>query len=386
MTPAGPPQPPTLEYDLSALAENGLRRGFTTGTSATAATKAALTLLVSGILPDSVAVTLPDGLHFLPIPISAVPQEPGWAAASVIKEAGDDPDQTHRARIISRVRWNGSGRLAFLRGAGVGMVTKPGLRLPIGDPAINAVPRAMIRRAVGEVLGTEDEEVGLDVEVGCENGEAIAMRTFNPRLGIVGGISILGTTGIVEPKSLASFMASIEVYIRVALGGAPDQIVLSPGNLGQRFAKAQLGLPIQQIVQMSNFAGHALDCVSQTLAEGGRSLPLLWLVGHPGKLAKLIAGVWDTHSHRSAGAMEALLSVAKAHTPGLFPLLSTCESTEAAIEKLAGHPEARAFWSAAERAIAAAAGARVRHVGEVRVRLFSMEGAALGEAASEETP
>ena len=141
-------------FDLSVLAANGLRRGFTTGTSATAATKAALMRLLTGSLPESVDVSLPDGLHYLSVPITETPQETGWASASVIKDGGDDPDQTHQARITVRLRRNDSGKVVFLRGEGVGVVTQPGLRLAIGEPAINAVPRQMMRQALEEVLET----------------------------------------------------------------------------------------------------------------------------------------------------------------------------------------------------------------------------------------
>lgn len=366
-------------FDLAALAENGLRRGFTTGTCATAATKAALTLLHSGVLPDLVQVSLPDGVHYLTVPVTPMEQFEGWSSAAVIKDAGDDPDQTHRARIIARVRRNTSGQIKFLKGEGVGVVTQPGLRIPIGEPAINAVPRAMIRQAVSEVLETDAPDVGLDVEIGCEHGEAIALRTFNPRLGILGGISILGTTGVVEPKSLASFKASIEVYIRVALADSPSQIVLSPGNLGQRFARASLDLPLKQIVQMSNFVGFALDSVCDTLREAESTLPLLWVVGHPGKLAKLIDGAWDTHSHRSACAVSALLRIALSMHPGIAPELSDANSCELVIERLARHPDAPAFWIAVEDAIANILIARLERVDAVRVRLFSMSGTPLGE-------
>ncbi|NBV86650.1 MAG: cobalt-precorrin-5B (C(1))-methyltransferase, partial [Verrucomicrobia bacterium] len=241
-----------------------------------------------------------------------------------------------------------------------------------------AVPREMIRRAVSEVLDGDSEDAGLDIEIGCEDGERIAQRTFNPRLGIVGGISILGTTGVVEPKSMASFMASIEVYIRVALGDLPNQIVLSPGNLGQRFARASLELPLKQIVQMSNFVGFALDCVSKTLKDSNSTLPRLWIVGHPGKLAKVLDGVWDTHSHRGTGAVPALLSVARTQYPGVATALMDANSCETAIERLAGNPEAPAFWRRAEELIARAVHEKVRRVDEVRARLFAMDGQALG--------
>jgi cobalt-precorrin-5B (C1)-methyltransferase len=376
----------TTPFDLSERAPNGLRRGFTTGTSAAAAAKAALLLLLTGSLPATVDVTLPDGLHYLTIPITPAPMTPadsanGWSCASVIKDGGDDPDQTHGARIIVRLRRNDSGQLLLLRGKGVGVVTQPGLRLAIGEPAINAVPRRMIRQAIEEVFECDAAPSGFDVEVGCENGEAIARRTFNPRLGIEGGISILGTTGIVEPKSLASFKASIEVYVRVALGERPAEIVLSPGNLGQRFARNQLALPLNQIVQMSNFAGFALDCLTAELSQLQHVLPRLWIVGHPGKLAKLINGTWDTHSHRSAGAVEALLPVAEAGWPSLSPLLRDAPSTEAFIECTSGRDDVGPFWDATENAIAECVRARVSGVDEVRVRLFAMDGSALGTAA-----
>jgi cobalt-precorrin-5B (C1)-methyltransferase len=369
---------PVCKFDLKAPAANGLQRGFTTGTSATAATKAALTLLLSGTLPAEVRVSLPDGLHYLPVPISPIPQTEGWASASVIKDGGDDPDQTHRARIISRVRRNQFGDIVFLRGKGVGVVTQPGLRIPIGEPAINAVPRAMMRQAVSEVLESDEPNLGLDIEIGCENGEQIAKRTFNPRLGIVDGISILGTTGIVEPKSLASFMASIEVYVRVALGDSPSQIVLSPGNLGQRFARSSLQLQPSRIVQMSNFVGFAIDTVSDTLKESGTVLPLLWVVGHPGKLAKLLLDEWDTHSNRGASAVDALTCTASHHFPALTSLLLGAPSTEAVIERLHGHAEAGSFWRKIEDAIGAVVRARVEHVDRVQVRLFGMDGTPLG--------
>ncbi len=369
---------PLIPFDLTAPAANGLRRGFTTGTSATAATKAALTLLLSGTLPEEVQVSLPDGLHYLPIPISPLPQTKGWACASVIKDGGDDPDQTHKARIISKVRRNLHGSIVFLRGDGVGIVTQPGLLIPIGEPAINSVPRAMIRQAVYEVIETDSDSLGLDIEIGCENGEEIARRTFNPRLGILNGISILGTTGIVEPKSLASFKASIEVYVRVALGDRPEEIVLSPGNLGQRFARTSLNLPVNRIVQMSNFAGFAIDCVSTTLQESGSVLPLLWVIGHPGKLAKLLLDEWDTHSNRAVNAVDALTKTASHHFPDMTPLIGGAPSTEAVIERLRDHPHADAFWSRMEDDIEAVVLGRIRNVDRVEVRLFGMEGRPLG--------
>jgi cobalt-precorrin-5B (C1)-methyltransferase len=372
-------------FDLGALTDAGLRRGYTTGSCATAAVKAALLALVCNEYPEEVNVSLPDGLHFLTIPIDRIRREPDdTACAEVIKDGGDDPDQTHRARISARVRRNGLGSIVFQRGDGVGLVTQPGLQVAIGEPAINPIPRRMMITAVHEVLSESDQEIsaGFDLQIGCEGGERIAQRTFNPRLGITGGISILGTTGIVEPKSKAAFLASIEVYIRVAVGDAPDAIVLAPGNLGQRFARSALGIPPKRVVQMSNFIGAALDYLQKTLTENRQNLPLLWLVGHPGKLAKILAGDWDTHSGRSRSAIHSISQLAQEFglPSSVLEVLGQCRSIEEAIASLPAETLSPAFWTVVEGRIAAVTAQRVPSVRRVEVRLFRMDGEALGIA------
>jgi len=376
---------PLQRYDLSALTDAGLRRGYTTGSCATAAVKAALLALLCNECPEVVNVSLPDGLHFLRIPIDHVRREPGSAAyAEVIKDGGDDPDQTHRAAIFARVQRNNLGSIVFQRGEGVGVVTQPGLQVAIGEPAINPVPRKMMSTAVREVLSESDRETdaGFDLQIGCKNGEQIARRTFNPRLGIVGGISILGTTGIVEPKSMAAFQASIQVYIRVAVGDSPDAIVLAPGNLGQRFARNALGIPTKRVVQMSNFIGLSLEYLQQTLEENQQRLPLLWLVGHPGKLAKILAGDWDTHSGRSLSAVHSVTQLAREFRlpPSASEVLGRCRSVEEAIESLPAETLSPAFWTMVEDRIAGAVAPRIPNVESIRVRLFRMDGGALGMA------
>jgi cobalt-precorrin-5B (C1)-methyltransferase len=369
-------------FDLTARAENGLRRGFTTGTCAAAAVKAALLRMLCNEMPEQVSVSLPDSENFLTIAIDRLASEPdGSVRADVIKDGGDDPDQTHRARIFARVRSNARGEIVFQRGAGVGVVTQPGLQIRVGEPAINPIPRKMIAQAVREVLTESDDErpPGFDIEIGCENGEEIARRTFNPRLGIEGGISILGTTGIVEPKSMAAFKASIEIYIRVALGDAPPEIVLAPGNLGQRFARASLDLPIKRVVQMSNFIGFALDCVEKTLRENDRRLSQLWIVGHPGKLAKVLDGVWDTHSSQAASAVAPICRVADELGIGSEELRAS-RTVEGIAELLEQRSAAsQALWSEIERRIAAAVRPRLTRVDNVRVQLFKMDGGALAK-------
>lgn len=371
-------------FDLGQLAENGLRRGYTTGSCATAAVKAAVLRLLCGENVDSVWVTLPEGDRYLVIPIDRGGLEAdGTAFAEVIKDGGDDPDQTHRARIRARVRPNAERRVRFLRGKGVGLVTQPGLQIPVGEPAINPVPRRMMERAINEVLeeGDLSPDTGFDLEIGCENGEDIASRTFNPRLGIEGGISILGTTGIVEPKSMAAFQASIEIYVRVALGDFPVEMVLTPGNLGQRFAKASLGLPIKRVVQMSNFLGFGLECVERALADTGGRLGRLWVAGHPGKLAKVLADVWDTHSHRSVNAVGPVCDVAAecGVAPGLLERARASNTVEGVAEVLENDPNAALFWREVEARIARRVMARLTRVDSVAVKLFQMNGRALGE-------
>jgi len=376
---------PLQRYDLSALTDAGLRRGYTTGSCATAAVKAALLALLCNECPEVVNVSLPDGLHFLRIPIDHVRRESGSAAyAEVIKDGVDDPDQTHRAAIFARVQCNNLGNIVFQRGEGVGVVTQAGLQVAIGEPAINSVPRKMMSTAVQEVLSESDRETdaGFDLQIGCKNGEQIARRTFNPRLGIVGGISILGTTGIVEPKSMAAFQASIQVYIRVAVGDSPDAIVLAPGNLGQRFARNALGIPTKRVVQMSNFIGLSLEYLQQTLEENQQRLPLLWLVGHPGKLAKILAGDWDTHSGRSLSAVHSVTQLAREFRlpPSASEVLGRCRSVEEAIESLPAETLSPAFWTMVEDRIAGAVAPRIPNVESIRVRLFRMDGGALGMA------
>lgn len=374
-----------IRFDLQQLAENGLKRGYTTGTCATAAVKAALLKLVRNEAPPEVHVTLPDSLQYLTVPIDRISEEAGGAVrVDVIKDAGDDPDQTHRARIFVRVSRNQEGRIVFKRDKGVGVVTQPGLQLKVGEPAINPVPREMMINAVYEVLGEGDgnPDFGFDLQIGCESGEEIAKRTFNPRLGVHGGISILGTTGIVEPKSTAAFQASIEVYVSVALGDNPHEIVVAPGNLGQRFARSYLQLPLKRVVQMANFIGFTLKCVERILEETGHRLPRLWVVGHPGKLAKILDDAFDTHSAQSSSAAGAVCRLAGQYgiSGALRESMARSRTVEGQIEILRSEPFAAEFWSLVERSIATRISSLLPSVEVVAVRLFQMDGKPLGEA------
>ncbi len=373
------------EFDLFVLAPNGLRRGRTTGSCATAAVKAALYWLLREERYERVEVTLPDGAYYLVVPI----QEVRWldqqtVHAEVLKDGGDDPDKTHGATIFAEVRRNDTGQIRFFAGNGVGTATQPGLRVAVGEPAINPVPRQMMRQAVAEVLAESVEEgggQGFDLTIGCENGAVIARKTFNPRLGILGGISILGTSGIVEPMSLASWIASIEVYVRVALGGRAQSVAYLPGKIGRAYARDVLGLPEKRTVQIANFLGDALDFTQKALDEERRRLEVLWLAGHPGKLAKVLDGVWDTHSSKSSMAMGCVARVAaeRGFAQHLVQEIKTANTVEAAMERLKSEPGAQALWIEIERRIGVLVHARVPAVEKVEVRLFDLHGNALGE-------
>ena len=380
------------EFDLAVLAGNSLRRGRTTGSCATAAVKAALHLLLGGERLSKVEVSLPDGKHYLLVPIQDLCWRDGASVrAEVFKDGGDDPDNTHGATIFAEVRRNDSAQIRFLAATGVGTATQPGLRVAVGEPAINPVPRQMMQLAVQEVLAELHlaQDGGFDLSIGCENGQKIAQKTFNPRLGIVGGISILGTSGIVEPMSLASWVASIEVYVRVALAdhsrsnGIAAAVAYLPGKIGRDFARQTLGLPESRSVQIANFLGDALDFTQVALAEQGKQLEVLWLAGHPGKLAKVLDGVWDTHSSKSNMAMGGVARMAaeQGFSAPLVAAIESANTVEAAIDLLRNEAGAAALWRAIEARIARLAQARMPLVKRVEVRLFDLDGNLLGAPA-----
>lgn len=373
-------------YDLSNLATNGLKRGRTTGSCAAAAAKAAMLFLYDGVTVQAVAVTLPDQEHFLPVPVDQVEATENGARAAVIKFAGDDPDQTDGATIFAEIKVNNRGELNFHAGPGVGTVTAPGIRVPVGQPAINPGPREMIKLAIEEVLDGRPDP-GFDITIGCLRGEEIAKRTFNLRLGIVGGISILGTTGIVEPMSLAAYKAAIEVYIRVALAQPVDLInageecaAYLPGNLGLSLAKGKLNLGQRQIVHISNFIGYAFEATQSFLEEEARTFESIWLLGHPGKIAKILDGHWDTHSQRSPMALATLAKIAEEIdlSQESIKAIAQANTAEAIVGNIDSADE-MALWTAVSKRVAVAAKALMPRVRLVQVQLFDMSGRVLGE-------
>ncbi|HEY3748086.1 MAG TPA: cobalt-precorrin-5B (C(1))-methyltransferase [Pseudonocardiaceae bacterium] len=290
-----------------------LRYGWTTGACATAATKAAYTALLTGAFPDPVEILLPKGQR----PAFALATEellPDRASAGVVKDAGDDPDVTHGALVGAIVRLGepGSG-VTFVAGAGVGVVTKPGLPLAVGEPAINPVPRRMIREHVAEVARNHHSRGDVVVELTVRAGAELAKHTWNPRLGIVGGLSILGTTGVVVPYSCSAWIDSIRRGVDVARAAGHRHVAGCTGSTSERVAAQLYGLPEDALLDMGDFAGAVLKYVRR------HPVDRLTIAGGVGKLAKLADGHLDLHSGRSQvnNGLLAELALAGGGGPGV---------------------------------------------------------------------
>lgn len=280
--------------------EGPLRRGWTTGACATAATKAAFTALLTGEFPDPVEIILPKGER----PSFALARrEHGqtWAQAGIVKDAGDDPDVTHLALILSRVRPLPSrSGVQFKAGDGVGTVTKAGLPVEVGEPAINPVPRRMMATVIEEVAIAYGAEPDVEIEISVPGGAELAKQTWNPRLGILGGISILGTTGIVHPFSCSAWIASIHQGIDVIRAAGLEHAAACTGSTTESAVQARYGLPDFAFIDMGDFAGAVLKYLRQ------HPIKRLTLAGGFGKFCKLADGYLDLHSGRSQVNLETL--------------------------------------------------------------------------------
>ena len=290
-----------------------LRRGWTTGACATAATKAAYAALLTGAFPDPVTITLPGGQQpAFALAVERLGDGDGGAAvgsatrattatAGVVKDAGDDPDVTHGALVLSTVRRGAPGSgVVFEAGDGVGTVTLPGLQLPVGEPAINPVPRRLMRAVVAELAEAHGDPGDVVVTVGVEGGEELARKTWNPRLGIVGGLSILGTTGVVVPYSCSAWIASIRHGIDVARATRQPHAIAATGDTSERAAQRLYDLPGAALLDMGDFAGATLKHLARN------PVPRLTLAGGFAKLSKLAAGHLDLHSARSQVDLDRL--------------------------------------------------------------------------------
>ncbi|MEO5362686.1 MAG: cobalt-precorrin-5B (C(1))-methyltransferase [Magnetococcus sp. DMHC-8] len=285
----------------------GQRTGFTTGACAAAAARAATSGLIQGMLPTHVETLLPNGQR-VGFPVAAGQVTGEWAEAVVIKDAGDDPDCTHGAHLTARVRPlpTGAGQVVILGGKGIGVVTRPGLGLPLQQAAINPVPRRNIAENVRAVAGEWLTHTGLELVLSIPDGAALARRTLNPRLGILGGLSILGTSGIVHPYSTAAFRAAMQQSIRAAAAQGVNTLVLTTGRRSERFAMAQRpDLPAHAFVQMGDFVGAALTQVAQV------GIPALLIAAMVGKLAKMGQGLANTHARKGAIDMAWIAQLAR---------------------------------------------------------------------------
>ena len=315
---------PNWEYIISG--GRRLRRGYTTGSCAAAAAKAAAAMLFSGEDVTEVSIDIPAGIMLL-LPVTQLRRRPGEVSCAVRKDSGDDPDITDGVLVYAAAREKKEEGITLRGGNGVGIVTRPGLVLDVGEPAINPVPRAMILEAVRSVL---PQGRGVEVVLSIPGGAELAKKTFNPRLGIAGGLSILGTTGFVEPMSEEAFKETLALELKLLAPAKRRFLILVPGNHGKKTAVGLLRLPPEQVMKMGNFVGFMLD---QCLRYGVKELLLL---GHIAKLFKVAGGIFHTHSRVADARFELIAAHAVLLGAGtdLVRRLARCGGVEEMLEVL----------------------------------------------------
>ena len=350
-------------------AERVLREGVTTGSCAAAAAAAAAFFIRDGRIVDSVTGGAPA--RKLSVDVAWVRACPGGAEAGVVKDGGDDPDVTSGLTVQSRVRPRTDGQVTFCAGAGVGTVTGPGLKVQPGQPAINPVPRQMIAQAVLEVLPR-----GADVTVSIPGGETVAGCTYNPRLGIVGGLSVLGTSGIVRPMSEEALKATFKADLDVKAAKGRRRFVFVFGNMGEEMTQKLLKLGPSSTVQMGNEVGFMLREARRLEVTG------LILAGHSGKMIKLSAGIFQTHSRVADGRMETLCALAALEGAPL-PVLNDiyAATTTEAVREILCRAGLESVWGRA--ALAAQKKAAAYLWGDVRIEtaFLDNDGQLLGASA-----
>ena len=309
-----------------------LRMGYTTGSCAAAAARAAASMLLTGKAVPEVKLMTPKGIE-LDLEVLEAEWTAEEASCAVRKDAGDDPDVTNGLKIYALVRKSEEPGVQIDGGEGVGRVTRPGLEQPVGAAAINKVPRQMIRENVEEICRKFGYEGGLSVTISIPGGEALAVKTFNPRLGIVGGISVLGTSGIVEPMSEEALIETIRIDVRMQLAQGRKYLVLVPGNYGLDYLNEFHPELLKNSVKYSNFLGEAIDAAVEYGAKG------ILLAGHIGKLVKLAGGIMNTHSRNADSRMEiltahaAVLGADQETAAALMNCITTDEALEILREK-----------------------------------------------------
>jgi cobalt-precorrin-5B (C1)-methyltransferase len=358
----------------------GRREGFTTGTAAAAAAKAACLVLFDQGFPETVRIQLPIP-RVLEIPINTLSWDGERAAAGVVKDAGDDPDVTHGAEIFAALRHVPEPGIHLCGGAGVGIVTRRGLELPVGSPAINPVPQRMIGQAVREAMSLDPSaapDPGVEVTISVPRGEELARRTFNARLGIVGGISILGTTGIVRAMSTAAWRASVLQAVDVAAANSVRHIVLSTGGRTEKFAQAHYPqLPEMAFVEMGIFTGESLKRAAE------RGVPRVSLGAMIGKLSKIAAGKMQTHvaGNQVDTAFLALVAAELGAPEGLSAAIAEANTARHVQELIEAAGFTHFFPRLCELAVEHCAAVAAGKVA-IEVVLFDFEGRVLGTAES----
>lgn len=345
-----------------------LRKGYTTGTCAQAAAKAALMMLTSGKIVETVEILTASGVK-LNINLSGQEIGDSFASCSVIKDSGDDPDITNGAKVFAEVRFSEQPGITLKGGKGVGRVTKPGLAVAVGEWAINPVPRKMILQELKPYL----EKSGLEVTISVPRGEELAKQTFNPRLGIEGGISILGTTGIVEPKSLAAYKASLSLQLDVIKASGQARAALAPGYVGEKFCKEVLGIKDDIIVKTGDHIGFMFEeCVKKGIKE-------VIFAGHIGKLVKVANGQFNTHCQYGDGRIDTIIRYARmAKAPEkIIQELSLQETAESAGEILRKN-NLTAVFDMLAKAVVEKLNELVKSVLEIRCYMLSLQGEVLG--------
>lgn len=303
------------------------RKGYTTGSCATAAAKVAALMILRQQIIHQISIVTPSGVT-LHLNVEEPLIHGNQATTAIRKDGGDDVDVTHGMLIYAQVKLRDDAHITITGGTGIGKVTQKGIGLPIGHSAINKTPLQTIEAAVREVLGPER---GADVVIFAPEGEERALRTYNSRLGILGGISILGTTGIVTPMSEESWKRTLAIELEQKRENGLDKVIFVPGNHGERFVREQLQVDTHLVVTMSNFVGYLLQEAERLAFRH------VVLVGHLGKLIKVAAGIFHTHSHIADGRMETLVThLALAGAPNeLLQQVYHCLTTEAAMELIA---------------------------------------------------
>ena len=303
--------------------------GYTTGSCAAAAAKAAAVTLLCGRAPGSVQISLPGGFD-ISLDVESSYVSDGAAKCSVRKDSGRDPDVTNGMLIFASASRNGNGAINVLGGEGIGTVTKPGLSVDVGKAAINPVPMKMIKTEIEKACREFGYKGGLDIVISVPQGETASEKTYNPRLGVTGGISILGTSGIVEPMSEKAVTDTIYLEMRQRASLGAGSVVVSPGNYGRTYMKTAFGIDADKAVKCGNHIGEAVDFAAEFGFES------LLLIGHAGKLVKLAAGVMNTHSKVADARMEifALYAALCGAENSLLRYILDCVTCENAILRL----------------------------------------------------